>query len=230
MKWYEINYQVRHISTFSMWIMIFRPFNCIEFINLFHWYVQNAMIPRHYQEPLPFLCYVHFLELYKMGNFLYKNPKKMNFGSGKCYTWEFCMQDNFNIILMDVLAGLQIPNILHGNFLSGKKHGTVVAHITTTEVLVSWMSTVPINTYRHTVVTSVLTWHAVVKSVLTHPSLSWQIKFMVFLGYDTMKAGKWVPIFQWHLLPPLTSKWRQQIPPKYRNQSVDYTLPYPSRP
>jgi hypothetical protein len=51
--------------------------------------------------------------------------------------------------------------------LSGKNHGTEVAHITTTEILVSWMFTVPINTYRHTVVTSVLIWHVVAKSVLT---------------------------------------------------------------
>ena len=41
----------------------------------------------------------------------------MNFGSGKYYTWELYMQDNFNVILMGVLAGLQIPNILHGKLL-----------------------------------------------------------------------------------------------------------------
>jgi hypothetical protein len=28
------------------------------------------------------------------------------------------------------------------------------------------------------------------------------IKVYGLLGYDTMKAGKWVPMFQWNLLPP----------------------------
>jgi len=52
------------------------------------------------------------------------------------------VQGNVIIILMGILAGHQIPNILHGKLLyvgtnlRGGKQGTEVAHITTTEILV----------------------------------------------------------------------------------------------
>jgi hypothetical protein len=174
-------------------------------------------------------------QLYKIGNFYIKTPRKWTSEVGNVIPENFTCKIILTLFLWEYWQGFKCLTSDMGNccmwgILIWKKHGTELAHITTTEILVSWMFSVPVSTYTlssHLYFFDMLLSNLYLQTRRCYIQVSHGSEHKVYglVGYDTMKVGKWVPMFQWNLLPPLTSQWRQQIPPKCCNQTANYTAP-----